>query len=75
MDDKHATSFHNSVTQLIFACPRALKDTKNSVSFLTTRVRIPENDDWGKLKHVLGYVRRNINLPLILRAYIITVTK
>ena len=49
------------------------KDIQTTVSFLTTRVRIPYDDDWGKLKRVLRYVRRKINLPIILRAESLTV--
>ena len=75
LDDKRATGVHHAVAQLIFACPRARKDIQTTVSFLTTRVRSTDEDDWVKLKRVLQYVRRTINLSLILRVYILTVIK
>ena len=75
LDDKRATGVHHSVAQLLFACPRARKDIQTTVSFLTTRVRSTDEDDWVKLKRVLQYVRRTINLPLIIRAYKLTVIK
>ena len=75
IDEKRATAFHHAVAQLIFACPRARKDIQTTVYFLTKIVHRPNEDDWGGLKHVLRYVRRTINLPLILRAYSLTVIK
>jgi len=34
---------------------RARPDILLAVSFLTTRVKEPNTDDWGKLLRVLGY--------------------
>ena len=34
------------------------------VSFLTTRVKAPDEDDWGKLKRVLRYLRGTLYLKL-----------
>ena len=36
---------------------RARRDTQTAVAFLTTRVKKPDKDDWGKLKPVL----KNLN--------------
>ena len=72
---KRATAFHHAVSQLLFACPGAQKDTRTAVYFLTTRVRTPDKDDWGKLNNVLRYVRRTTKIPLILRAYSLKVIK
>ena len=68
-------AFYHAVDQLLFSCPRAQKDVQTTFSFLTIRVRSPDKDDWVNLKRVLQYVRRTINLPLILRVYILTVIK
>ena len=49
--------FHRTVAQLIFLCKRACPDIEPLVSFLTTRVMEPDEDDWGKLKHGLNYLK------------------
>ena len=38
-------------------------------------MHIIDEEDWGKLNHVLQYVRQTINLTLILRKYILTFIK
>ena len=43
--------------------------------FITTRVRNPDGKDWVKLNRPLRYVRQTINMPLILRTYILTIIK
>jgi hypothetical protein len=35
---------------------RARRDVQTAVAFLTTRVKCPDKDDWGKLKQVLNYL-------------------
>ena len=35
-----------------------------AVAFLTTRVRAPDEGDWGKLKHVLKYLKGTRGLKL-----------
>ena len=74
LDEKRATAFHHDVAQVLFACPRAQKDIQTAI-FLTTSVRIPDEDDWRKLNRVLRYVWRTINIPLILSTYRLTVIK
>ena len=49
--------FHHSVAQLLFICGEEQRDIQTPVSFLTTRVKKPDEDDWGKLKGVLKYLR------------------
>ena len=39
------------------------------------RVRNPDEDDWKKLRRLLGYLKRTIKLPLILRADGVNVLK
>ena len=53
---EEARAFHHSVAQLLFLCGRARPDIKTAVLFLTTRVKAPDKDDWGKLKRVLKYL-------------------
>ena len=43
-------------------------DTGTAVSFLTTRVSEPDEDDWSKMKQIIKYVRGKKEMPLILGA-------
>jgi hypothetical protein len=65
---RRAVAFHNLVAKTLFATKRARLDTFTSVSFLTTRVRRPDRDDWKKLAHLMKYLRGTRRLPLILSA-------
>ncbi len=51
-----AEAFHHTLYQLLFAANRARHDIQTAVSFLTTRVKAPDEDDWGKLVRVLKYL-------------------
>ena len=53
--------------QLLFAANRARRDT-TAVSFLTTQVKAPDEDDWGKLVRVLKYINGTRYMKLILSA-------
>jgi hypothetical protein len=68
LEEKRAIAFHHSVAQLLFTTTRSRKYIQTSVTFLTTRVRGPDEDDWQKLKLVLRHIKGTIYLPLILRA-------
>ena len=41
---------------------------QTGVAFLVTRVRKPDEDDWGKLKRMLEYLKGHLQMPLILSA-------
>ncbi len=43
-----AAAFHTVVAKLLYISKQARPDTSLSVAFLTTRVRDPDPDDWGK---------------------------
>jgi len=43
---------------------RARRDIQTAVSFLTTRVKHPDEDDWGKVKRVLKYLKGTKSLRL-----------
>ena len=60
--------FHSIVAKVLFATKRARPDTATAVSFLTTRVRDPDRDDWKKMVHLMKYIRGTRDLPLILSA-------
>jgi hypothetical protein len=46
-----------------------------AVSFLTTRVKQQDEDDWNNLKWLLKYIRGTIYTPLIMRADILSIIK
>ena len=48
LDDKKKEAFHHTTAQLNFLSSRARRDIQTAVSFLTTRVKAPDEDDWGK---------------------------
>ena len=60
--------FHSVVAKMLFATKRARPDTGTLVSFLTKRVREPDEDGWSKLKHLINYIRGTKEIPLILGA-------
>ena len=68
LNEEQADAFHHTVYQLLFAANRARRDIQTAVSFLTTRVQAPDEDDWGKLKRVLKYLNGTRYLKLILSA-------
>jgi hypothetical protein len=59
---------HSLVAKLLFAAQRARPDIATPISFLTTRVREPDKEDWSKLRHLMMYIRGTKDMPLILRA-------
>jgi hypothetical protein len=75
LGEPEAMAFHHSVVQLLFASTRARKDIHTTIACLTMRVRNPNEDDWGKLRRLMRYIKGTINLPLILRADNIHVIK
>jgi hypothetical protein len=68
LSEEQADVFHHTVYQLLFAANRARRDIQTAVSFLTTQVQAPNEDDWEKLKSVLKYLNGTRYLKLILSA-------
>ena len=54
------------MAQVLFTTKCARPDTGTAVSFLTTIVRVPDQDDWLKLAHLMMYIRGTLDLPLTL---------
>jgi hypothetical protein len=50
LEEERALAFHHTVAQLLFMATRTRRDIQTAVAFLTTRVKTPNEDDWGKLK-------------------------
>ena len=68
LPEEQAREFHHAVAHLLFLSARAWRDIQPVTAFLTTRVKSPDEDDWGKLKRLLQYLRSTIHMPLILSA-------
>jgi hypothetical protein len=64
LPEEQAAHFHHTVAQLLFISSRVQRDIQMAVSFLTTRVKKPDEDDWGKLKRVLKYLKGTIHMKL-----------
>ncbi len=64
LEEEGAIAFHHSTLQLLFMAARAHRDIQTAVAFLTTRVKSPDEDDWGKLKRVLKYLNGTKYLKL-----------
>jgi hypothetical protein len=66
LPEEQAVAFHRTTAQLLFLSGRARRDIQTAVAFLTTRVKGPDEDDWGKLKRVLRYLNGTIDMGLTL---------
>ena len=64
LPEEQAQKFHRTVAQLLFLSCRARPDVATPVSFLTTRVKSPDEDDWGKVRRVLQYLKGTLYLKL-----------
>ena len=56
LDTKRALLFHCFVANLIFISKRARPNIQPVISYITTRVREPDEDDWKKLRRLLQYL-------------------
>jgi hypothetical protein len=65
--EEQARAYHHTSAQLLFLS-RVHHDILTTVAFLTTRVKQPDEDDWGKLKRVLKYLNGTRSLKLTLSA-------
>jgi hypothetical protein len=67
LPDEQTNAFHHTTAQLLFLS-RVCRDIQTTVAFLTTCVKHPDNDDWGKLKRLLKYLNSTRFLRLTLFA-------
>lgn len=65
LPEEQARAFHHTTAQLLFLS-RVRRDIQTTVAFLATRVKAPDEDDWGKLKRVLRYLYSTRRLRLTL---------
>ena len=73
--EEKAIEFHHNTAQLMFLSSRERRDIHTSVSFLTTRVKKPDEDNWGKLKRALKYLNGTRRLKLTLTIELMGVIK
>ena len=66
---EQARAFHHTTAQLLFLS-RVRRHIQPTIAFLTTRVKHPDEDDWGKLKRILRYLRGTRLLHLSLWKYV-----
>ena len=68
LPEYQAQHFHHTVAQLLFLCMISRPDIQPLVTFLTTRVRYLDEDDWGQLKQGLKYLKGTLYMNLYLHA-------
>jgi hypothetical protein len=68
LDESRARAFHHAVAQALFVTTRYRHDIRTAIAFLCTRVKHPDEDDWGKLKRLLKYIRGTLYLVLTIQA-------
>jgi hypothetical protein len=67
--DKYTTEEHHfRVSKLLYLAIRACPDLLTAVSFLTTRVSKPTQEDWDKLERVSMYLNGCPSLGTVLKA-------
>ena len=64
LPEEKAIAFHHTTAQLLFLSSQVRRDIQTAVYFLTTMVKKPEKDDWGKLKRALKYQNGTRRLKL-----------
>ena len=57
LPEEQALSFHRTVAQVLYLAARSRHDIQPVTAFLTTQLRSPDEDDWGKLKRLIGYLK------------------
>jgi hypothetical protein len=59
--------YHHTTAPLLFLS-WVCRDIQTTLAFLTTRVKQPDEDEWGKLKRVLKYLNGTRSLKIALFA-------
>ena len=56
LDDDKKEEFHTTVAKALFVCKRSRDDLHLTVTFLCTRVKNPDEDDWNELLRMMKYL-------------------
>jgi hypothetical protein len=68
LNDNEKESFHSLVAKALYMAKRGRPDILTAISFLTTRVKAPNQGDYKKLKRVGSYLNGTKDLVLCLKA-------
>ena len=68
LDDENSKHLHSLVAKALYMAKRGRPDILTTVSFLTTRVKCPNQGDYKKLKRLGSYLNNTKDLKLILKA-------
>jgi hypothetical protein len=68
LEEARRSTFHTFVMKGMFLCKRARPDIEPAISFLSSRVKEANENDWTKLLRVLGFLKGTINDVLTLEA-------
>ena len=68
LDKDQCSRFHTLTAKLLYLAKRTRPDILLPVSFLTTRVNNPDQDDMSKLERVFKYLNGERGLGIVLRA-------
>jgi hypothetical protein len=66
LEEKKSVIVHRNTAKLLFLSQRARPDVQTTTSFLCTRVKEADTDDYKKLARVMQYLRATKYLPKIL---------
>jgi len=58
--------YHRTTAKILWLSWRTRPDTQLATRFHCARVKKPTEEDWEKLRHLLGYIWKTIFLPLII---------
>ncbi len=59
--EKQVMAINHATTQLLSLSAPARWDIQPPTAYFMTRVKFPDEDDWGKLKQVFGYLKRTLH--------------
>jgi hypothetical protein len=68
LDKEASKMFHHVVAKTLWTALWARPDLLTTLSFLTCKVKAPDEDDQKKLIRMISYIKGTIDLPLILSA-------
>ena len=75
LEETKAVKFHHVVAQLLFVSSRARHGIHTTISLLTSRVRKPDEDDWGKLVRCMKYLKGTNYMQITLTVDTMSVIK
>ena len=63
---RRGANFHHIVAKLLYVSKQVRVDNSPTIAFLCTRVSKSTEQDWEKLKRLLGYLNGTKNMRIIL---------